>query len=156
MNMNAQRRSTAGAKEQPIKPKTISAEAQMTSSAGQLEALLRRENARKQMIADEQQAPDFDLVVLQNFNPTRKEELLAFKNDKLKEVRRLGDWIYAINIKNRAEGYIPAAFCTSAAKMLKSDWPTTRRERTRSQDGERYSSVFFFKSETKRKTSCDS
>ena len=85
------------------------------------------------------------LVVTQTFKPSKKEELLAFKNDQLKEIKRLGDWIYVVNVRTRIEGYIPASYCSrvktdqpdwSPSRHSKSDWLATRRERPKSQEVE--------------------
>ncbi|XP_075254615.1 uncharacterized protein LOC142346022 [Convolutriloba macropyga] len=120
-------------------------EAQMTSSAGRLEALMRRETMRRQLMGEEQGPVDYDLVVTQTFKPSKKEELLAFKNDQLKEIKRLGDWIYVVNVRTRIEGYIPASYCSrvktdqpdwSPSRHSKSDWLATRRERPKSQEVE--------------------
>ncbi len=113
-----------------------SMEAKLTSSAGNLDAIMRRETARKQQQNGNLFSLPCDLVVIDNFAGSRQEELIALRNDQLREIRRNGSWVYAVNINNGTEGYIPASYCMSINRRSKDD-SQIGKERPRS-DGDHF------------------
>ena len=78
--------------------------------------------------------PSLELIVVQNFQATRSDELSVFKDDRLKEIRREGDWIYALDKKTNFQGYVPESVCvrySRGSRRSMDDWELSVRRRAK-------------------------